>query len=123
MTFEAVDIEYAFARLNGNEIGGRGTEYDADVFRGGKIKDVSVALIKAVEVIDSRVNALPFVPSDSEPGGIKARLSVANERLRRLATAMSAFQASEPNDYHWAIVGCLVSTIAALLETLERREA
>lgn len=120
MSFDAVSIEHAFAKLVGSEIGGRGTNHDADVFRGGNLKDLSVALNEAAEAIESRMNALPFSPSDSEPGGTKARLSVAAARLKRTAEAMASSKGSEPSDYHWEIVGCLVSTIAALLETLER---
>ncbi len=95
--------------------------HDADVFRSGNINEISAALTTAIEAIDLRVNDLHFSPSDSEPSGIKARLSVAIERLRKLTIAMSSFNTSEPNDYHWAIVGCLISTITALLETLERQ--
>ena len=39
--FDATDIEYAFARIIGNDIGARGTEHDADYFRGGNLARVS----------------------------------------------------------------------------------
>ncbi len=120
MEFDAVSIEYAFARLLGSEIGARGTDHDADVFRGGRRKNLAVALSKAADAIESRVGALTFAPTDSEAGGIKARLTVAIGRLRRIAATMAASGDAEPSDYHWEIIGCLVSTTTALLETLER---
>lgn len=36
---------------------------------------------------------------------------------------MPTSQATEPNDYHWAIVNCLISIIAALLDVVERQGA
>jgi hypothetical protein len=120
MSFDAVNIEYAFARLVGDEIGGRGTNHDADVFRSGRVKALSVALSEATDAIESRVAKLKFKPSDSEPGGLQARLSVATERLKKTAKSMASSSESEPNDYHWEIIGCLISSIAALLEALER---
>ena len=120
MSFDAVNIEYAFARLVGDDIGGRGTNHDADVFRSGRVKDLSVALSEATDAIEARISKLKFQPSDSEPGGLHARLTVAISRLKKISQEMASSSGSEPSDYHWEIIGCLVSSIAALLEALER---
>lgn len=115
MSFDAVSIEYAFANLIGNPIGARGTSHDADVFRGGEAKSLSFALSEAIDALEAKVNALKFDPEESQPGGTKARLDVAIDRLKRIAETMSKSKAVAGEDYHWEIIGCLVSTIAALL--------
>ena len=116
MSFDAVSIEYAFARLNGDLIGGRGTSHDADVFRGGNPASLSEALSEAIDAIEERASVINFTPEDSEPGGSKARLDVAINRLRGIAKTMSQSKTAEPQDYHWEIIGCLISTITSLLE-------
>ena len=116
MRFDAVSIEYAFARLNGAPIGGRGTSHDADVFRGGNPVSLSEALSEAIDAIEERVGVIDFTPEDLEPGGSKARLDVAISRLRVIAKTMSLSRLAEPQDYHWEIIGCLISTITSLLE-------
>ena len=123
MEFDAVSIEYAFARLLGDDIGARGTCHDADFFRSGNLKQIAKALEKAADSIEFKVNSFTFDASEIEPGGAKARLGVAIGRIRKIASKMSSSKESEPNDYHWEIIGCLISTVSALLETLSRRSA
>jgi hypothetical protein len=121
MEIDAVSIENAFARLLGNEIGVRGTCHDADIFRGGNLEQIAKSLEKAADAIESKVNSFTFEPTETEAGGAKACLGVAIDRIRNIASKMSSLKESEPNDYHWEIIGCLISTVSALLETLSRR--
>jgi hypothetical protein len=116
MSFDAVSIEYAFARLVGNPIGGRGTSHDADVFRSGKPTSLAEALSEAIDAIEERANSIDFAPEDSDPGGSKTRLEVAISHLRKTSEAMSQSKTAEPQDYHWAIIGCLISIITSLFE-------
>lgn len=118
MSFDAVSIEYAFAQLIGNPIGGRGTVHDADVFRNGKPANLAKAIEAAADALEAKTNAKSFSASDSAPGGSKARLDVSISRLRATAKTMSGLQTVESEDYHWEIVGALVATAAALLEKL-----
>jgi hypothetical protein len=118
MSFDAVSIEYAFAQLIGNQIGGRGTVHDADVFRGGKPASLAKAVEAAADALQAKTNAKSFSETDSEPGGAKARIDVAISRLRATAKSMSTLEKDECEDYHWEIVGALVATSAALLEKL-----
>lgn len=119
MSFDAVDIECSFARLIGSPVGARGTLHDADVFRGGNPKSLSKALIKAIDAIEKRSKFVRFSAESSEEGGSKARLDVAISRLRAIAKTMSKSTSPEFNDYHWEIVGCLISVITSLLEKAE----
>ncbi|HIF5585137.1 TPA: hypothetical protein ACX3CS_004627 [Vibrio parahaemolyticus] len=119
---DAVDIEYAFARIIGNETGARGTEHDADVFRGGDISHISDALDSAIASIELRLNRIHFFPSDNESGGIAAQLGVAIMQLKRTSKSMKELTVYEPNDYHWGIVANLMTVINTLLELAERNE-
>lgn len=116
MTFDAVSIEHAFAKLVGNPTGARGTSHDADVFRGGNPRSLAKALSDAADALEERIKSIQFAPADMEPGGAKARIDVAISRLRKIASTMSMSVTVSRENYHWEIVGCLVSTIAALLE-------
>lgn len=120
MSFDAVSIENAFARLIGNPVGARGTSHDADVFRGGLPEQLALALYDAANALDTQVKSVDFEAADSEPGGAKARIEVAISRLKKTARAMSNSTVVSREDYRWEIIGCLVSTVAALLERAKR---
>ncbi|NYI02854.1 hypothetical protein [Cupriavidus plantarum] len=120
MAFDATSIEYAFAKLLGNEIGARGTVFDADIFRAGREKDLARVLGKAADALEARVNRLSFPEPATLAGGSKARIDVAVARLRRIAGVLSTSTNAAAVGYSWEVIGCLVSTIAALLEELER---
>lgn len=117
---DAVDIEYSFARIIGNEIGERGTKYDADIFRSGSVSNISEALDSVVTSIESRFSNISFISDDYESGGIAAQLDVSIKRLKRICKAMKEQHIYEPNDYHWGIVANLLSIINVLLEWAER---
>jgi hypothetical protein len=121
MSFDAVDIEYAFATMVGSSIGARGTDHDADVFRAGDPKELAKALKNAVNALRERVGAISFDLSESDAGEAKARLDVAINRLEDLSDDLASQKDKEPFDYHWEIIGALISMVASLLETLERR--
>lgn len=116
MSFDATSIEYAFAKLIGNPTGARGTSHDADVFRSGNPKSLAKALSDAADALEEKVKSVQFALADTEPGGAKARIDVAISRLHKIADGMSKSATVSREDYHWEIIGCLVSTIAALLE-------
>lgn len=116
MSFDAVSIEYAFAQLIGNPVGARGTSHDADVFRGGNPKDLSKALLDAITALENKAKSVTFTSADAANGGAKARLDVAISRLRDYANELSKSKNVEREDYHWEIIGALISVIAALLE-------
>jgi hypothetical protein len=120
MSFNAVSIEHAFAKLVGTPIGGRSTPHDAETFRGGNPKNLSKALTQAISAIEKRTAKVHFSPEDSEAGGAKARLDVAISRLRDICNNMSKSSKNEAEDYHCEIIGCLVSVITSLLERLEQ---
>ena len=119
--YDAVGIEYAFARIVGNEIGARGTECDADVFRAGRPSNLSEALSSAIDAIENRISDINFTNEDHESGGIAAQLEVAMKRLSDIADQMTKMSQSEPNDYHWVIVASLLTVINTLLVVLERK--
>lgn len=120
MSFDAVSIEHAFAKLIGNPTGARGTSHDADVFRGGNPQSLASALSDAVNALEVQVEAIQFAASDAEPGGAKARIDVAISRLRKISCTMANSSQVIREDYHWEIIGCLISTIAALMEKVKR---
>jgi len=119
--FDAANIEYAFARIVGSEIGERGTEHDADYFRSGKPEYLSEALTCAIDAIEYRMNNVDFLPTDNEPGEIGAQLKVAMSRLRKISSCMQESTQEEPNDYHWSIVASLLTVINTLLVVAERK--
>lgn len=112
---DAVDIETAFARIIGNKIGIRGTEYDADVFRHGSISDISKALETATEAIKNRFNDLQLSSNDFEAGEIGAQFNVAISRIARIALEMGNSNIKEPIGYHWAIIAHLITIINSTL--------
>jgi len=120
--FDAVTIEYAFASLVGDELGQRGTNHDADTFRAGNSKSLAEAIRGAATSLETRIQALTFTSVEQANGGAKARLDVAVTKLRRIAESMETRNQKEPEDYHWEIIGCFVSSTAALLESLEQQQ-
>lgn len=120
MQVDAVDIEYAFGRVIGNEIGVRGTVHDADVFRGGNLNDISQAMESAIKAIEQRINVLPITEQDQESGEIGAQLGVAMSQLKTTCSIMKKQKVAEPNDYHWAIVANLLTIINTLIVLVER---
>jgi hypothetical protein len=119
--FDAVDIENAFARLVGGQVGGRGTSHDADTFRSGKPKNLSKALRSGVKALDKRFKKLSLPEHLMRPGECGARLSVAIKSLGEFADQLEKRGNDEPNDYHWEIIGSLVSVIAALFDYIEQK--
>lgn len=116
MSFDAVSIEHAFAKLVGNSTGARGTSHDADVFRDGNPKSLAKALTDATNALEEKIKSIQFTVTDTEPGGAKAQIDVAISRLQKIANIMEASATVSREDFHWEIIGCLISTIAALLE-------
>lgn len=116
MSFDAVSIEHAFAQLIGNTIGGRGTVHDADVFRSGNPSHLAKAIEAAADALEAKANKKAYTAADTQPGGVKAKIDVAISRLRKVAGTMSTSKTIEREDYHWEIVGALVTTVAALLD-------
>lgn len=119
--FDAVSIEYAFAKMVGDEIGARGTDHDADTFRSGRPKNLAKALRGMVDALDTRFNKLSLPEQLMQSGECGARLSVAISRLGRFADQLAERKNDEPDDYHWEIIGSLVSVIAALFDYLEQK--
>ncbi|MGL1930608.1 MAG: hypothetical protein OCC45_02480 [Desulfotalea sp.] len=119
---DAVDIEYAFARIIGNNIGDRGTKHDADIFRGGNLSNIAAAMESAISSIDKRINKLPFRQTDRESGEIGAQLKVAFLQLKKICSTMKKQSAIEPSDYHWGIVANLLTVINTLIVMIERNQ-
>jgi hypothetical protein len=121
--FDAVNIEYAFAYFLEKRIGGRGGMHDADVFRGGEYKELGELLEVFARHFTTRVARIQFAPEESEGGGAKARLDVAIESLATIGAELKKRQGQEPEDFHWDIIGDLVSGLAALLDHVEGKGA
>ncbi|QUX92632.1 hypothetical protein CYL31_15040 [Marinomonas sp. A3A] len=119
---DAVDIETAFARITGEKIGARGLFHDADVFRGGRVSDISKALGAAIEAIETRVEELAWSENDKKSGEIGAQTQVAISQLKAIVKYMENHERLEPHDYHWSIVASLFTIINALLTTAERQK-
>jgi len=117
MNFDAVSIEHAFAKLIGNSSGARGTSHDADVFRAGNSKNLAKALSDATNALEEKIKSVQYSTADMEPGGAKARIDAAIHQLRKITVSMTKISTVSREDYHWEIIGCLISTISALLET------
>tara|TARA_R110001583_G_scaffold100524_1_gene246560 strand:+ start:1328 stop:2608 length:1281 start_codon:yes stop_codon:yes gene_type:complete len=120
---DAVDIETAFARITGEEIGARGEAHDADIFRHGSISDISKALDSAIEAINLRLLKLNWNNLDYEAGEIGAQTEVAMSRLKNIIEKMKNHERLEPNDYHWSIVANLFVVINTLLVIAERNQS
>lgn len=117
--FDAISIEYAFAFFLGKEIGDRGGLHDADVFRNGEYKDYGQLLVKMAQHLEKRVARLSFAESAIQPGGAKARLDGAIKDLKEVGEILKKQKGGEQYDYHWIIVGSLVSVIDSLLKQLK----
>lgn len=116
INFDAVEIEYAFARILGRQIGLRGGPNDADVFRHGDIKSLGKLLKKTADAIENRVKNLSFTSQDSEPGKCKTIIDISIKSLRNIADVMVKEDDREPDQYHWIIIGRLLNIINGLLE-------
>lgn len=119
INFDATSIEYSFARIFGHRLGQRGESNDADVFRSGNISDLGDNLINFCDHLEARLKQHYFHPDEGLAGGAKARLDVALEELREVAKEMQKSSEKEPQDYHWLIIGSMVSIISSLLDHIE----
>jgi hypothetical protein len=91
-----------------------------DVFRGGNPKDLSKALLDAVSTLEQKSKNVTFTSADAAHGGARARLDAAISRLRDYANELAKSKTDEREDYHWEIIGALVSVIAVLLKKRHR---
>lgn len=120
--FDAVRIEYAFAFFFEKGIGKRGGLHDADVFRAGEYKELGKLLEVFAQHFAKRVERVQFAPEESQNGGAKARLSIAIESLAEMGATLKKHKGREPEDFHWAIIGDLIGSLAALLDHIEGEE-
>lgn len=117
----AVSIEYAFAHLLGLGIGTRGLVNDADVFRVGDPKSLAQVLLNAAAALDKRTKDAGFQLEQNENGSPGARIEVALSEVRQEAERLKLLKKEEGETYQWRVIGALVSVIAAMLETSEKR--
>ena len=123
MGFKAVDIEHSFATFLEKQPSGRGQSYDADVFRGGHVNNLGKALEDFCNHMVQRLSRSTFDASESLRAGAKIRIESAITLLSGIAKEMKTDNGKEPDDYHWLIVGEMVSIIAGLLDHIEGKGA
>jgi len=116
--YDAISIEYSFTHANKGKIGHRGEPWDADTWRHGSHKIIGKALIATAKSFEARRKQIPWNPAEQEPGHIGVRLHIAIEGLRKTGEEMAAKKddVREREDYHWIIVGQLVSMVDCLLQ-------
>lgn len=119
MGYNAAGIEHAFARFFNKPITQHGESYDSEIFQMGNVSDLGDNLSNFCDHLESRLVKHSFHPDEEIPGGSKAQLDSAIKQLRDLATKMQKSKDEEPYDYHWLIVGSLVSIIASLFNHVE----
>ncbi len=127
MDFDATKPEYAFARILGKRIGARGGLNDADVFRGGDIKDLGKLMQATCRALRKRINAIHFSNADKSistknaEAGCKVFIDSSIEGLERLANDMITATEQEREDYHWLIIADLIIIIDTLMKKMEER--
>ena len=117
VVFNAVSIEHTLARFFGDTIGDRGTFYDADVFRGGRPKDLALVVRRVADALEERIALIEF-PAHGN-GTAKAHLDFSIYQLRDLSDQIEQRKKPERENYHWEVFGALMAAIVGLLETLE----
>jgi SNF2 family DNA or RNA helicase len=104
--YNAYSIEVAVRNLCQHADSQRGKFYDADVFRSGNPNELKEFLEKLSQVLKDRIS-----PDLSEEQ--KAWL---NSAINSIHNAKSRITQQEQEDYHWLIVGQLISIINLLLQ-------
>ena len=104
--YDAVRIESAFRKLIGTSSTGIQRIY-AGVFRDGEPNELSRALLEAAKAIEKRVNNISNINNEM--------INIAVDGLKKTADEMKLQKDKEPYDYHWVIIGNLVSVIDILI--------
>lgn len=114
---DAIAIEHTLANFFGNQIGARGTFYDADVFRNGKPAELAIVVDRVADELEQRMAAIQFI--DESPGGARAQVEGCISRLRSLADRMKKRKQEDREGCHWELFGALMMAIVGLLEQLK----
>jgi hypothetical protein len=121
--FDAHTIEGSFKYFFGSTGTTRGGPYDADLLREGNPKELGALVEMLAARLEERIAGLDFAAFE-EGGGRnvpKVTLEGAARSLKAIAADMKKRKDKEHEDYHWEIIGDLVSTVAALLQMLEAK--
>jgi hypothetical protein len=105
--YDAYAIEVAVRNLCQHTDSARGEFYDADVFRCGNPDDLEKFLEKFSQVLKDRIS--PVLSDEKQ----KEYLNTVTDSI---CSAKSRITQQEGEDYHWLIVGNLVSIINLLIQ-------
>ena len=119
---DACRIENSFGYFFESSRESRGGPYDADVFRGGRKKDLGELLYKFACHFEVRLRRINLKSAtQNERNVVKITIEESIRSLKHQSTQLKQMQDTEPEDYHWEIIGNMVSSIAALLDLLETK--
>lgn len=118
-TLKSGHIQTHFAAFFGTSIADRTTNHDSSVFESGSYKSLGRVLEDFCQHLEERLAAHNFHPDEMRDGGAGVRIRSAIKSLRSMAAGMKKSKDSEPEDWHWVIIGDLVFIIASILDHIE----
>jgi hypothetical protein len=116
-----VNIELTFKMLVGRDNDTLDGYIHADVFRHGDSEQLALLLQKTADVLTDRMVNTEFESWEYEAGQPKMRLGMAINNLRLIGQAIEIIKKQEPEDYHWNIIGMLITIIGSLFDHIDGR--
>lgn len=114
-----LNIELAFKMLIGPDDNALDGYVNADIFRHGDSEQLGILLQKTADVLMTRIDHIEFEPWENEAGKPKVKLSMTINNLRLIGQAMELLKKHDPEDYHWNIIGMLITIISGLLDHID----
>ena len=116
-----VNIELAFKMLVGRDNDTLDGYIHADVFRHGDSEQLGLLLQKTADVLGDRMVKIEFESWEYGAGQPRMRLGMAINNLRLIGQAIEIIEKHEPEDYHWNIIGMLITIIGILFDHIDGR--
>lgn len=116
-----VDTEYAFKRVLG-----RYHDVNADYFRNGMVrpKEIGKLLKETAEAFSDKMSKLNFDEKDNISGGTATVMKIAISDLYKMGEKIEKLpELDDTDNYHWEIIGMLVTIIATQFEYIENKSS
>ena len=92
---------------------------NSDIFRHGDSEQLGILLQKTADVLIDRMSHIKFETWENDAGKPKVKLGMAINNLRIIGQAMEYVKKHDPDDYHWNIIGMLITIISSLLDHID----
>ena len=114
-----LNIELAFKMLVSPDDNALDGYVNSDIFRHGDSEQLGILLQKTADVLIDRMSHIKFEAWENDAGKPKVKLGMAINNLRIIGQAMEYVKKHDPDDYHWNIIGMLITIISSLLDHID----